>query len=309
MINIISLIFLSRTMLLICLAMILNACVHDPHLLEQKNGKTQFIYKVPNSYKSIKVWTYIPQNLSIDEAKKAPVVFVSHGVLRNGWNYREQWINHADRYGFALVVPEFSSTQFPNSSSYNFGNIRKYNGVIRPKTQWSFSLIEPIFSQYKILSGTSRETYSFYGHSAGSQFVSRTLTFVDSPNLCLAIAANAGSYTFLDKGIKFPYGLAESPINDQGITRFLAKPLVILLGDQDKDINSAYLPSSAAAMRQGSHRLARGQHFFKNAQTLAAQKNVAFNWQLQLVEGVGHSNTGMAPYAATLINAKRKHCP
>lgn len=46
-------------------------------------------------------------------------------------------------------------------------------------------------------------------------------------------------------------------------------------------------------MRQGANRYERGQHAFRAAQALAAERGWPFNWRLAEVPGVGHSAARM----------------
>jgi hypothetical protein len=54
-------------------------------------------------------------------------------------------------------------------------------------------------------------------------------------------------------------------------------------------------------MRQGPHRLARGQTFFARGRDLAAELGVPFGWDLKLAPGVAHDQAAMAGYAAPII--------
>src|SRR5262245_61817828 len=68
--------------------------------------------------RTIPVWYYLPQDAGPD----APVLFVMHGVNRDADRYRDEWLPHAKKYGFVLLVPEFSKEAFPDEA-YSFGNV------------------------------------------------------------------------------------------------------------------------------------------------------------------------------------------
>ena len=55
-------------------------------------------------------------------------------------------------------------------------------------------------------------------------------------------------------------------------------------------------------MRQGKHRFERGNFFYKMAKDEANELGIVFNWKLQTVPNVGHSNTNIAPVAAKLFS-------
>jgi len=54
-------------------------------------------------------------------------------------------------------------------------------------------------------------------------------------------------------------------------------------------------------MLQGIHRFERGNYFYETARNKANQLNTSFNWRLQTVPSVGHSNNNMAPTAAEIF--------
>ena len=55
------------------------------------------------------------------------------------------------------------------------------------------------------------------------------------------------------------------------------------------------------ADQQGLGRLSRGKYFFRISRERARELSVPFNWQLEIVEGVGHDNRGMGDAAARLL--------
>lgn len=263
-----------------------------------RSGKDTFVFAGWQG-PPIRVWTYIPANV---ERAKAPIAFVMHGARRDPQRYREQWIDLADRGGFIIIAPEFSRDDFPRAQGYNLGNaIDRKTGERRDEALWSFSAIEPIFDEVVERLGGNQLRYTIYGHSAGSQFVHRFLFFKPDARVKRYLAANAGWYTFADPQTDFPFGLGGLPIDEEALRAALAKDVVVLLGDQDSDPQHSSLNRSEGAMRQGPHRFARGRAFFEQAQTMAAQNGWEFGWSLRVIEGVAHSNGGMARGAYDLI--------
>lgn len=247
--------------------------------------------------KQVTVWYYQPAAATA----AAPVVFVMHGLRRNGEDYLNDWVGAADEKNFLLVVPEFSSEQFPGDDGYILGNMLDAAGRPRPAEQWSFNMIEPIFDAVRARLGNSASTYRIYGHSAGAQFVHRFLYFVPEARATRAIAANAGWYTLPDLARDFPLGLKGTSIGEAGLRAALEKPLVVLLGDADVDPRHPSLRRAPEVDEQGLHRFARGQNFFALAQSAATKRHLASPWSLVTAPGVAHSNKDMAPFAARLL--------
>ena len=138
--------------------------------------------------KTLKVWYSMPKKIT----KETQLLFVMHGVKRNGEDYCKAWVPYVESKNLMVVVPEFSNEQFPGSSKYNLANMSKNSREFNKPETWNFFIIEELFSQLKKRFKLSNKRYSIFGHSAGAQFVHRFVMFGDSPNLDLAISANAG---------------------------------------------------------------------------------------------------------------------
>ncbi len=226
-----------------------------------------------------------------------PVVFVMHGVQRNAREYRDQWHELARKHRFLLLVPEFSQRDFPGSDAYNAGFLRDAEGRPRPREQWSFAALEPLFDDARRRFGMTTPRYAIYGHSAGAQFVHRYLFFVPGARIERAVPANAGWYLMPEYGVGYPYGLGGSPVTPEDLQRALAVPVTVLLGDRDTDPDHSSLRRTPEALAQGATRLERGERFFETARELAERQGLPFNWRLVLVPGADHDNRLMAPAA------------
>lgn len=246
---------------------------------------------------ALRVWYEVPADYHAD----MPIAFVMHGVGRDADRYYAEWREYAHRYGFVLLVPEFTDADFPRAAGYNLGNVFAGDGSMNPESQWSYSALDPVFDYMVEKLGSARQSYRLYGHSAGAQFAHRFLLYKPAAKLEMAISANAGWYTMPDAGVEFPYGLQGSSIEPQSLVPLLARSVVILLGDQDIDPAHPSLRVTPEAGAQGPHRFARGQTFYRQAAELASALGVPFAWQLQTVAGAAHNNYQMAEAAAPLL--------
>jgi hypothetical protein len=237
-----------------------------------------------------------------ESVAELPVVFVMHGMQRNADEYRDQWHALATEHQFLLVVPEFDRENFPGSRGYNLGNVFDQNDMELPSAQWSFSAIEPVFDEVRRRFGSQEETYSIYGHSAGSQFVHRFLMHIPEARVHRAVIANAGWYTLPDFSIDWPYGLKGSLVTQNGLDQLLRHRVTVLLGTHDNDPNGDGLRRTPEALSQGNHRLERGFYYFAKARFAGAQQNKHFiPWKLAQVNGVDHNNAQMAPAAIPFL--------
>lgn len=231
----------------------------------------------------------------------APVLIVLHGQGRNAQDYLAAMAPHAARRGAAVLAPEFDETNFPDSDNYNLGDVFDAAGRRRPQAAWSFEVVERAFDAFVGRTGSTQTRYSLFGHSAGAQFVHRFMLFMPARRVARAVAANAGWYTLPDRNEPFPYGLAGAGESDADLRAWLGKPLTILLGEEDENVEGSGLRRTPEAMRQGPHRLARGQTFFARGQAMAAELATPFGWELKLAPGVAHDQAAMARYAAPLL--------
>lgn len=243
---------------------------------------------------ALPIWYHAPAAIT----PGTKIVFVMHGMARNGDEYRDQWSDLAAKYGFLLLVPTFGNADFPGFESFNYGNVIAPDGRRRPQEQWAFTAIERIFDQVKSSTGITAPTYYIYGHSAGAQFVHRLFFFLPDARAGKLISANAGAYMLPDFATEHPYGLKGSGVTEADLKIALSRPVRVLLGEADMDPNHRPMPRTPEANAQGLHRFSRGLNYFKIASEQTVKLGVPFGWRIATVPGVAHSNTLMAPHAA-----------
>jgi poly(3-hydroxybutyrate) depolymerase len=285
----------------LCFILAAFSAIAEPLTLEAGNGR--FDYRDPPEYsgETIPVWFVMPKDFSPD----TPIVFVMHGVSRNADGYRDAWSYLADHHKLLVLAPEFSKERFPKSWRYNLGNLAhpfKAGDPIRmrPENEWTYPIVDRIFERIQSALATRQKSFALYGHSAGGQFVHRYLTFTGGGNVAIALAANAGWYTLPDYAVPFPYGLGGTGLPESQLRQAFGEEMIVLLGDKDTK-QGRHLRRTPEAMQQGPNRFERGQYYLEAARNEAAALNAPFQWRIEIVPGVGHSNAGMAPTAARLI--------
>jgi hypothetical protein len=260
------------------------------YLIEEKSGVTEDPVRV-YAYRSA---GWQPGNV---------IVFVFHGMKRNAEEYCSGWVSHADEYDLLIICPEFTKEKYPGSRYYHTGNIMNRTdgtGSLQPKDHWVLPAIDRIIGKVITEMGAYASPVVIFGHSAGGQIVHRYALLGGKTDACLIIPANAGLYTMPDKDVPFPYGLGGVPVSDVDLAEAFAKPVVVLLGEEDIK-RSSNLRMTPEADRQGLNRLARGKSFFAAAKAKAEALGVPFNWRLVTVPGVGHQGTKMGNAAMNII--------
>jgi poly(3-hydroxybutyrate) depolymerase len=125
-------------------------------------GSGHFIFEYQNGRNNgrLTVWTYLPKEF----AANGPVLFVMHGVRRDGKRYRNEWMTHAERQKALLLVPEFSVEGFPGGRNYATPkpNVDSVHSDDLPPSV--FLVIERIFDHVLSTTRLEAKEYLLYGH-------------------------------------------------------------------------------------------------------------------------------------------------
>lgn len=289
------------------LVIFLSACdKNETDFPEEKQvtgtGSYTFSSYEPFSTRPINCYYHIPENIE----KGSPVLVVLHGAGRDASNMRDYLIERADQLNFIVLAPEFSEVYFPGSDAYNLGNIfedgdHPSEGTLNPEEEWTFSVIDPIFDDFKNRVGNTSSAYDVFGHSAGSQILHRFLIFNPEAQFNRVVCAAAGWYNMPDSGIEFPYGLDKSPAKNADLSPVFGKEVFVIVGSDDVDPNSAGLRHTPEADAQGLNRLERAQYFYNESRNIADGLGVSINWSYHLVPNTGHDGESNVNFAADLL--------
>lgn len=232
-------------------------------------------------------------------AAARPCVLVQHGMGRNGDEYRDFWIEAADRHGLMILATTFGDDAWPGPEEYNNGAVLGPDGAVRPPGSRAYDLPGRVLAEAREAGLTDGRDVRLFGHSAGAQFVHRLLATGAAAPPTL-IAANAGWYTLPRLDRPFPEGLGGLGLDPEDLARFLTTTLHVLAGDADTETAGPSLPAHAAALAQGPHRFARAHAFVAAGQQAAQALGVACAWRLTVVPGIGHDGAAMSRVAAAL---------
>jgi len=270
--------------------------LHAAPEVEIPDGASSFQHVDAITNRPMTVWTYRPRALG----PAAKVVFVLHGMNRDGERYRDQWQSHAESRNFLVVVPEFDARSF-SEYAYQRGNVADSEGNFVDKSRWTFNTIEELFDVVRPAARLRTARYSLYGHSGGAQFVHRFVLFMPGARFERAVAANAGWYTMPTFEVSFPYGLEGSPASEAGLKLAMGRDLVVMLGDEDTDESDPGLRRTERARAQGRTRLERGEGFHRTALETSRKLGVPLRWRRVVTRDAGHSNREMAAAAVAIL--------
>jgi hypothetical protein len=236
-----------------------------------------------------------------DWSPECPVLFVHHGVGRNGRDYRDYWLPHVDAGGMLAIAIEFPEASFPEYLWYNFGNLHATDGTSNPRDQWTFGIDPRLFDALRGQGITTTRRYGVFGHSAGGQYVHRMLSFGYRDHVAVAVSANAGTYAMPDLAIDWPWGLGATTVSPDDLRTFLGFRLTVMAGTEDIKTTGRFFPKGPKSLKQGPTRYARAHTYLHTAQSAAAELGVSLAWQVIDVPGVGHDGRGMSDAAAPFI--------
>lgn len=251
---------------------------------------------------ALEVTTYRP------DCQDPSLLLAFHGLNRNMDATVKSARQLADRFCMIVVAPHFDRETF-RSWAYQRGGIVRRNRVL-PASEWTVQYVPRLVRWAERREGRELNL-EMIGHSAGAQFLSRVAAFTETGAQRIVIA-NPSSHVFASLDIDAPFGLggvyrgaeAEARLRD-----YLARPITILLGA--RDTGDRDLGDSEDARAQGENRLERGRNAFAAARGVAQGRGYPFNWQLVIVQGVGHSSRGMygSPEAASVFEPAATPAP
>jgi poly(3-hydroxybutyrate) depolymerase len=235
-----------------------------------------------------------------------PVLFVHHGVGRNGAAYRDYWLRVVDDLRLFVVAIEFSEEHFPDYLWYHFGNRHDEAGSPNPREKWTYGIDERLFAALREQGLTNQQRYGLFGHSAGGQFVHRMLSFGYRDHVAVAVSANAGTYAMPSLQTAWPFGLGETELDTQALGRLLEFPITVMTGTQDIKTTGRYFPKGPRSMRQGATRHERAHNYVRAGHEAAEALGTRCAWTVINVPDVGHDGERMSVAAAPIV-AKALH--
>lgn len=267
-------------------------------------GTGQYTYSdyTPFKNKPITCFYHIPENS--DAA--TPVLIVLPGAGRDAENVRNSLISKANQLDFIVLSLLFPASYYPGSDVYNLANIfddgdNPSAGTLNPEEEWTFSVIDSLYDDFRLFTGIENSTYDIAGFSAGAQLLHRFMIFNAGASFNRVAVCSAGWYNMPDPAVEFPYGLGSSPMENQNLAPVFARRCYVMVGANDTDPNSASLRHTAEADAQGLNRVERAQYFYQESRQLAIDAALPINWSYQSVPNADHDAELVLRYAADVL--------
>ncbi len=266
--------------------------------LEAGSGRYDFDDPVRDA--KMTVFYYKPTSYTSD----SPIVIVMTGINRNADEYRDAWVENAEKHNFLVLTPLFSQSLYPGVNGYNQGNvmINKDSTSRNDRDVWAFTTLDRLWADFKTRRDqTRRDKYFLYGHSAGCQFVHRMMMFNPGADVDMAVCTSAGWYTMPDYDIRWPYGLEGTGISESDMKAFLTSNFVLGVGENDTDPGHYWLRRTPEAMVQGTQRRQRANQFHEKSKVLAEKLGVELFQPFLIIPGAGHNKDQVSAWASNFI--------
>ena len=263
-------------------------------------GEGVFTYDdyAPYADKPIDVHYFIPSD---GDAATMPILFVMQGADR-GWTYlMKTWKQDAQKYRFIVVIPVFTKELYPVEEYQEMG-VYSEGGTLNAPKRTAAILIDKMFERFRDEISGRQEHYSFYGHSAGGQFVHRALLLHDSPYVERSVVGSPGWYTFPDnREMRYPYGVTDLPyINEDDLRRFVTSDAWVQVSDGDT-LRESFLRKTPEAELQGRNREERGKSFYASICKAAEDLGVENGWKFVEEHNIAHHSSGMGKRAVKYL--------
>jgi len=274
---------------------------------------------------SITIYYHRPKNMT----SNSKILMVIPGAGRNGDSYRDSWVETSEKHSVLILSPSYPEKNY-SYGDYHLGGIVKdlnlNKGVTFKKnsnqvlmdedivefnintdaSQWIYNDFDRIFKVAKNSIKSKQQKYDMFGHSAGGQILHRFVLMHPNSKADRILASNSSTYTLIDFETTFPFGIKDITLNKKSLKKALKKNLILFLGELDNEYEKGgRMLRSKTADKQGTHRLARGNYFYKNSLETANRLNVKFNWKLIVVPDIGHNQKKMAKAAAKYLYTNR----
>lgn len=271
--------------------------------------------------KLVTVYYHRPESFS----PKSPILLVVPGAGRDAWEYRDAWVEASEEHGVLVLSPSYPESTYDFEDYHMGGVVEESNAleiiefvehssqakldeerlvyeVNEAQREWIFHDFDRIFEMASAAVGSERTAYDAFGHSAGGQILHRLVLFHPNAKVDRIVAANSGFYTLPDLESRLPFGLKNTPVDEEDLRASFRRDLVLLLGGEDDhpEAGGTFLRSPSAD-EQGEGRLQRGRHFHETGKAKASELGVGFNWKVETVPGIGHEFRPMSEAAGKYL--------
>mgnify|MGYP001370831525 CR=1 FL=1 len=221
----------------------------------------------------------------------SPVLVVIPDGERDAQFSHSEWIEIAKKEQVILIALGARKKYFPDDYSYGSGRVISIEGHALHRDQWLFSVIEPLFLDFKTKNNLTQDRFYIVGENEGGGFVHRYLLFNPRGPVLKALAINPDFVTVPDKTISYPFGLKNAPISNQNVKDWLKTNLTILSTVEVQNFKKGSLSNTPLAAIQGNAGNKRGEFLFNFAKDYAKKKKLNLSWSFKKITKTQNNTT------------------
>lgn len=208
-----------------------------------------------------------------------PLLVSVHGISRNARQHAAALARAAERYGVAVLAPQFTRESFPDFQRLGVRSGRASDTALDAMVADAAAVLDATFDRFAL-----------FGYSAGGQFAHRYA--LTRPERIRAVAVAApGWYTWPTLDRRFPYGLRPTPRREDlalQFERFLDLPLAVFVGSEDVRRDASLRCNEHLDREQGATRLERARRWVTALHRAAASRSRHSNVSLVELPHSGH---------------------
>ncbi|MDX8348106.1 hypothetical protein SLH49_08915 [Cognatiyoonia sp. IB215446] len=244
-----------------------------------------------------------------ETSAKAPPVLAIHGLNREVELMADLLARQADVTGRTIILPVFDRNSWPHYQ----------RAACKKRSDWALLALLRVLRDEGWIGAAPPDISGFSG---GAQFAHR-FTWLYPENVRRLCVVAPGWWTFPDTRGSYPLGVGMENLGGNALAfrlranigRFLAREVVVMVGDldvmQDKNLrNDADIVS-----QQGANRVQRARSWAAAMKRAARRERVRPNIRFQLMENCGHgfadcvANGGLASAFVPVVSEKSKTLP
>ena len=206
-----------------------------------------------------------------------PVVFLHHGVKRDGANYRDYWLPHVDPGGVLAISIEFPEESFPRIPLVQLWQPARQGRHGNPRVGMD---VRCRLSAFRCAprAGDNDNTAIWPVWAFGGWAICASHAVFWLPRQrCSCRFGECRHLCDARSGDRLAVGSGATRMTAADLPALLRFPLTIMAGTKDTKTTGRFFPKGPKALRQGPHRHARA-HTYSCRRRKAAAERCAFRW-------------------------------
>ncbi|MDX8351073.1 alpha/beta hydrolase [Cognatiyoonia sp. IB215182] len=244
-----------------------------------------------------------------ETSAKAPPVLAIHGLNREVELMADLLARQADVTGRTIILPVFDRNSWPHYQ----------RAACKKRSDWALLALLRVLRDEGWIGAAPPDISGFSG---GAQFAHR-FTWLYPQHIGQLCIVAPGWWTFPDTRGSYPLGVAKERFGGNSLAfrlrtnlrRFLARKIVVMVGDLDVTQDKNLRQDPDIMSQQGPNRVQRARNWTAAIKRAARQERIRPNIRFRLMDNCGHgfadcvANGGLASAFVPVFSEKSTACP